>query len=74
MKNTYEYMNPTPTQIANMNKLRAAYAALDALIRTMPMSARELALAITNLEQSAMWANKAVSHDDTSFIPGISIQ
>lgn len=61
---TYDYMAPTPAQIANMNKLREAYAALDTLVRNMTTSYREKALALTNLEQSAMWANKAVSRKD----------
>lgn len=49
-----------------MQEIRMAFVTLDTFLKDLGpeviVGAREMALAKTNLEQSAMWAIKAVSH------------
>lgn len=62
----------TPQALKKMQELREIYKALSDIIDLAPsnytddgqysVGMRELSLAKTNLEQSAMWAIKAISH------------
>lgn len=54
----FSYHAPGETARSKMAELRAQLQALYETISGMPPS-RELSLAVTNLEQAAMWANKA---------------
>jgi hypothetical protein len=49
-------------QAERLERLREAYKALAAELNDNAPIGRALSLAITNLEQSAMWASKAVTH------------
>jgi hypothetical protein len=61
--NPFDYNNsPTPEMLEQIGKVRAASKALADVILLIP-SNRERSLALTNLEQAAMWANKAVTHE-----------
>ena len=58
--NPFVYHAPTPAQTHDLIVLREACKTLyDFIVAKVPAS-RERALAITNLEQVSMWANKAV--------------
>lgn len=51
---------PGPEQIDRVSRIRAAAKAYGEAIEQNEPSTRERSLAITNLEQSLMWAIKAV--------------
>ncbi len=60
--NPFDYNNaPTPEMIEKMAEIREAAKTLADAILTID-NGRERALAVTNLEQAAMWANKAITH------------
>lgn len=54
--------NLTEEQKAKLERLRVAYKTLHAEIETLPPG-RYRSLAVTNLETSAMFANKTVTHE-----------
>lgn len=59
-KDPFEYQAPTPEQVKQITAVREAMkVARDVLQENVPRS-RELSLAITNLEQVSMWANKGI--------------
>ena len=61
---TFAYHKPSRDGFVSITRLRAAYTALQEEIeRECPVS-RERAVALTELETSAMWAVKAVVHND----------
>lgn len=61
---TYAYHKPSEKGLETIQKLRAEFSALDSLLReTCPIS-RELSVALTNLETTAMWAIKSVVCND----------
>lgn len=64
MKKTYEYHKPSAAGIEKIAKLREAFSALDDLIEENVPASRERSVAITKLEETAMWAIKAVVHND----------
>ncbi len=60
--NPFDYNDkPTPEMIAKMGEVREAAKAFADVILTIP-NGRERSLAMTNLEQTAMWANKSIAH------------
>ena len=59
---TMQYLAPTPEQKAKMGEVRAAYTALMGTLDALPKS-RYQSLALTALEESAMWANKGITRD-----------
>jgi len=59
--NPYQFHAPTDAQKAAMQKLRNAAEAFDALIREVTPPCRQQSLAITGLEEVAIWANKAAN-------------
>ncbi len=64
MKKTYEYHKPSAEGLRKIGRLREAFSDLhEDLENTCPQS-RELSLALTHLETAAMWATKAVTHND----------
>lgn len=71
--NPFYSVKCTPAALNHMMAVREAYKALSDALEAMNASAnidgetvnigpREFALAKTNLEQSAMWAIKSISH------------
>ncbi len=62
--NPYQFHAPTDAQKAAMQKLRDACEALDALIRAETPACRQQSLALTHLEECAVWANKAANQRD----------
>lgn len=61
---TMQYVQPTDEQITVMQKFRDKYEALFEEIKAEIPVSRGQALALTNLEQSAMWLNKAITKND----------
>jgi len=60
-ENKFIYQAPTTESVEKIKVLRDKYDELYKLINnTFPVSNREKSLAITNLEQSNMWINKAI--------------
>ena len=60
---TFQYVQPSEDQKALMQTFRDKYEALAAEVQSLG-SSRGLSLAITNLEQSAFWLNKAITKND----------
>lgn len=60
---TMQYVAPTEEQKELMQKFRDKYEALYNEVKELP-SSRGLSLALTNLEQSSMWLNKAITQND----------
>lgn len=61
---TMQYVQPTEDQIKQMQVFRDKYEALMADIDALDTVSRGISLAKTNLEQSAMWLNKALTKND----------
>ena len=64
MEKTYAYHKPSDDGIDKIAQLREAFSELHTLIERIAPSSRERSVALTNLETSAMWAIKAVVHND----------
>jgi hypothetical protein len=60
---TLQYVAPTDEQKALMQTFRDKYEVLYNEVKALPAS-RGLSLALTNLEQSAMWLNKSITQND----------
>ena len=55
---------PTEGQISAMLSLRMQAVAMATTLDQLCPHSREKELALTNLEQSLMWANKSITHFD----------
>jgi hypothetical protein len=63
----YAYHKPSPEGLAKINRLRAHFSEGERLIHEVCPASRQYSIAITNNEQAAMWAIKAVVfHDPAS--------
>lgn len=60
---TFQYVKPTDEQVALMQTYRDLYASLYGEVSKLP-SSRGLSLAMTKLEESAMWLNKSLTNND----------
>ena len=60
---SFNYISPTDEQKNTMQVFRDKYQALYNEVAALDKS-RGLSLALTNLEQSAMWLNKAITKND----------
>ena len=60
---TMQYVKPTEEQLEVMQKFRDKYEALLVELQSLEKS-RGLSLAITKLEESGMWLNKAITKND----------
>lgn len=60
---TLQYVKPTDEQLATMQSFRDKYEALYKEVKELPAS-RGLSLALTKLEESAMWLNKSITQND----------
>lgn len=60
---TLQYKQPTEEQIATMQNFRDKFEPLYREMEQLPKS-RGLSLALTKLEESAMWLNKSISEND----------
>jgi hypothetical protein len=60
--NAYVYIKPNENAIAKMGSLRGEFTQIDAAMRVFTPQGRYQSLALTALEEAAMWAMKAISH------------
>lgn len=58
--NPFDYVQPTPESVEAITAVRLAMKNLRDLMNERIPSSRERSLAITKLEESSMWANKAI--------------
>ena len=64
LKNRFTYHKPKNSQPERYEKIRnAALEFANLLVENCPES-RELSLALTNLEQSCMWANASIARNE----------
>jgi hypothetical protein len=61
---SYAYHAPSIEGLKKINKLREAFSDLERLINDTCPTSRHKSVAITNLENAAMWAIKAVVFND----------
>ncbi len=63
---SFQYIQPTEEQKATMQTFRDRYEELAKQIKTeLPFpSSRGMSLALTKLEESAFWLNKAITQND----------
>lgn len=61
---TMQYVQPTEEQKEIMQQFRDKYEKLSLEIQDALPGSRGVSLALTNLEQSAMWLNKAITKND----------
>jgi len=60
---SFQYIEPTDEQKIVMQNFRDKYSSLARSLETVP-SSRGLSLALTKLEESAFWLNKAITKND----------
>jgi hypothetical protein len=60
---SFQYIAASDEQREIMQKFRDLYESLSEEIKTLPIS-RGVSLALTNLEQSSFWLNKAITNND----------
>lgn len=65
----YAYHKPSDGGLSKITQLRQCFSAADKLLKELCPASRELSVAITNLETTAMWAIKAVVINDTESVP-----
>ena len=61
---TMQYVQPTQEQVQLMQTFRDKYEELYVKVNSLLPESRGKSLALTNLEQSAMWLNKAITKND----------
>jgi hypothetical protein len=62
-RDPFDYVEPTAEQMTVMLQVRAGFRALANVIQTSIPVSRERSLALTKLEEAAMWANKAIVYE-----------
>lgn len=60
----FAYHRPSPDGMQRINDVRRAYSDLKAVLEAACPPSRQLSVALTELETSAMWAIKAVVFND----------
>jgi hypothetical protein len=64
MRKTYAYHKPSAEGLVKINDLRQKFSELHAFIDITAPESRERSIALTKLEETAMWAIKAVVCND----------
>lgn len=70
MNKTFAYHKPSADGLDKITKLREAFSTLHQQIEELAPPSREKAVALTNLETTAMWAIKAVVCNDPDSVVG----
>lgn len=65
LEKRFTYHPPLPNQVERYKSIRHAALQFAELIKVSTPESREQSLALTNLEQTVMWANKAISQEDS---------
>lgn len=60
IRSEFDYHQPSPEQLVRLTVIRGAYSALAGVLEQCTEPSRYRSLAMTALEESAMWANKSV--------------
>jgi hypothetical protein len=60
----YAYHKPSPVGLDKINELRALFSLVERKIKEICPESRHRSVALTNNEQTAMWAIKAVVFND----------
>ncbi len=68
--NSFTYHKPTDETIPKYEKLRESGKQLALMIADLCPDSRETSVAITKLEESIMWANKAIACNSASIAGG----
>ena len=63
--NPFGYFKPSDEMLPKIQEIRNSYSTVHQFLLTLPKS-RELSIAITELETSAMWAIKGLVLNDNS--------
>jgi hypothetical protein len=71
---TFAYHKPSPESLDAITRLRKAFSDLKAELEYRCPASRERAVALTELETSAMWAIKAVVSNDPTSIPQLETE
>ena len=61
---SFQYISPTEEQKAVMQNFRDKYEALANELKLTIKDSRGLSLALTKLEESAFWLNKAITQNN----------
>jgi hypothetical protein len=62
-ESTMKYLKPSEEQLATMDTVRAVFADTLTLVDNLLPPGRYKSLAITAIEEAAMWANKAITRE-----------
>ena len=69
----YAYHKPSPAGLVAISRLREHFSLGERLIREVCPASRQQSVALTNNEQTAMWAIKAVVFNDpASTVEGVT--
>lgn len=60
MPNPFEFIKSNAASVEKIQQVREKASEFAAFLATIAPNCRELSLAMTNLEQAAMWANRAI--------------
>jgi len=66
IQNNFKYHSPLPNQPERYTCIRSAAGEFAMLLACNCPPSRELSLALTNLEDSVMWANAAIARNEKS--------
>lgn len=69
MLKAFDTVKPTAETIQKMNVVRLGYSKLAEMLQEMMPASRERSVALTELETSAMWAIKALTHNQPPETP-----
>lgn len=61
---TFAYHELTEDQLGRMEVLRDAFSTLESQIKDYVKDGRYKSLALTTLEETAMWCMKAIGHEE----------
>lgn len=61
MANRFEFIKSNAASVEKIHQVREACGVLGAVLESLIPDCRERSLALTNLEQAAMWANRAIA-------------
>lgn len=67
----YAYHKPSDSAQAKIDRLREHFSEGERLIKDICGNTRQASIAITNNEQTAMWAIKAVVFNDPDSVPEV---
>lgn len=68
MLKTFAYHKPSEESLVKITKLREAYSILAEVLNENATPSREKSIAMTHLEDSAMWAVKSVVCNDPNSV------